>query len=184
MGFPSRIFGRGEEPTHSKDGDCDMVSLVVLAPSWQPWSTESVRAELDALFPGQFLPPREAGNFVIDGPIPDATYLVQCTVSGYAGMFLIHNVPGPYSAFSDFLPHIEDPDLRRLAAEQPCWLSVDSMHRHTSDEEAVRFVAAVTGTLAPADSVLLVHPSRYLTARFTRDIRATLVSGRSPFGTV
>jgi hypothetical protein len=159
-----------------------MVSLVALAAAWQPWSIESIRAALDELFPGEFLPPRTVGNFVVEGPVPDVTYLVQCGVTGHAGMFLIHNVPGPYDALSDLRVHIEDPDLRRMSSQHTSWLSVDLVHRHASAEDAFRFVALVMAKLAPADSVLLVHPSHALTAPFTDRVRATLASGGSPFG--
>ena len=183
MNFLSRLFGKkSASPAVPRHGGGDMVSLVALLPSWQELAVEEVRQALDALFPGAFLPPREEGNFVIEGPVPGASYLVQCTVPQYSGMFLIHNVPGPYSEFSDYLAHLVDPELRELGSKQPCWMSVDMMHRHTTDEDAYRFVSAALAKLAPPDAALLLHPSRYLAVLFAPEVRRTLASGGSPYG--
>jgi hypothetical protein len=159
-----------------------MVSLVALLPSWQERTVEEIRQSLDLLFPGVFLPPREEGNFVVEGPVPGASYLVQFTFPYHCGMFLIHNVPGPYSEFSDYLAHLKDPELRQLEVEPPCWISVDLMHRHTTDEDGYRFVSTVLAALAPPDTALLLHPSRYFAAPFSAEVRRTLASGGSPYG--
>jgi hypothetical protein len=159
-----------------------MVSLVALLPEWRELHLEEVRKTLDALFPGAFLPPREQGNFVIDGPVPGASFLIQCNVPEHAGMFLMHNVPGPYSEFSELLSHLASSELRELAAKQPCWMSLDLMHRHTTDEDGYRFVSAALAKLAPPETALLVHPSRYLAVAFTPEVRRTLASGGSPYG--
>ncbi len=160
-----------------------MVSLVALTSSWRELSIDEVRSSLDALFPGMFLPPREEGNFVIDGPAPGATFLVQCTVPGSSGMFLIHNVPGPYSEFSDYLSHVTDPSIRELASAQTCWMSVDLMHRHATDEEAYRFVSTVLAQLAPEDTAIVIHPSTYQAVRFSPEVRRTLAAAGSLYGT-
>jgi hypothetical protein len=181
MGFLSRLFGKkSSSPRH---GGHDMISLVALASSWRERSIDEIRQDLDAAFPGEFLPPRSEGNFVIEGPVEGASYLVQCTIRNYTGMFLIHNVPSPYSAFSDYLQHIKDPETRRLADSQACWLSVDLMHQHTTEEDAYRFIGLVLGKLAPEDTRLLIHPSRYHVASFTPKLRAILAAGGQPFGT-
>ncbi len=160
-----------------------MVSLVALLPEWRELSLSEVREALDALFPGEFLPPREQGNFVIDGPVPGASFLIQCNVPGHAGMFLMHNVPGPYTEFSAFISHLADSKVKELAARLPCWMSVDLLHRHTTDEEGYRFVSAALAKLAPPDTALLVHPSRYIAIAFTPEVRRTLASGGFPYGT-
>jgi hypothetical protein len=183
MRILSRIFGKKAETAPLRHGGGDMVSLVALTPGWEPRSVDSVRRDLDELFPGEFLPPREEGNFILEGPVPDASYMVQCVVPGHGGVFLIHNVPGPYSDFSDFLSFMDDPELKALAAKQPCWMSVDLMHSYTTAEEGLRFITVVIAKLAPADVVLLVHPSRYMVALFTPELRAVLASGGVPFGT-
>jgi hypothetical protein len=180
MNFLSRLFGK--KPVAPRHGGGDMVSLVALLPSWQERSIDEVRESLDALFPGCFLPPREEGNFVIEGPVLGASYMVQCTIPEHSGMFLIHNVPGPYSEFSDCLVHLPDSELKELAAKQPCWMSVDMMHRHTSDEDAYRFVSAALAKLAPPDAAVLLHPSRYMALPFSSEVRRTLASGGSPYG--
>lgn len=143
MGLLDRLFGRKDSETaKQKHGARDMVSLVVLSQSCPDLTLESVRNTLDAVFPGQFLPPREEGNFVIDGAVPGATYMIQCTIENASGVFMLHNVPGPYSEFSDFLKHLSGP-LRALALEQPCWMSVDLMHAYGSKEDGYRFVGPV-----------------------------------------
>lgn len=160
-----------------------MISLVALAPTWRERSVDEIRKDLDETFPGQFLPPRNEGSFVIEGPIEGASYLVQCTVPNYSGMYLIQNVPSQYSAVSDYLDHIKDPEVRKLADSQACWLSVDLMHQHTTKEDAYRFIGLVLGKLAPEDAALLVHPSRFHVARFSAQLRAALAAGDEPFGT-
>jgi hypothetical protein len=182
MEFLSRLFGRTAQ-AGPPDGGHDMVSIVALMPSWELIPVDVVREELDALFPGEYLPPREAGNFVVEGPAEHSSYLVNCTVAHHQGTFLIYNVPGPYGEFSDFLRHIEDAELRAVAAAQPCWMSVDLIDKRSSREDAFRFIGAVLAKLAPPDCTLLVHPSRYMVIPFTSDVRAVLASGGSPFGT-
>jgi hypothetical protein len=183
MNFLSKLFGKKPAASPApRHGDGDMVSLVALLPSWQELSVEHVRESLDALFPDCFLPPREEGNFVIEGPVPGASYMVQCTVPEYSGMFLIHNAPGPYAEFSDYLAHLADSELKDVAAKQPCWMSVDMLHQHGTGNDAYRFVSAVLAKLAPPDAVLLLHPSRYVAVRFSPEVRRTLASGGSPYG--
>lgn len=182
MNFLSRIFGKRAEPDGATHRHGDMVSLVALMPSWEEHSLEYVRGELDALFPGEFLPPREVGNFVLDGPVVSASYMVQCTLKGYSGMYLVHNVPGPYSEFSDFLAHVEDPELAEAAARLPCWMSVDLLHAHAGEADASRFVSTVLAQLAPGDAELLVHPGRSLVTRFTPQVRRVLAAGGEAFG--
>jgi len=42
-----------------------MVSWVVLANSYTELTIESLRQKLDEIYPGEFLPPRQKGNFVV-----------------------------------------------------------------------------------------------------------------------
>ena len=51
-----------------------MVSWVVLSNSYAELTLVSLRQSLDELYPGQFLPPREQGNFVVDGNVPGAEF--------------------------------------------------------------------------------------------------------------
>src|SRR5713226_2044823 len=104
-----------------RPGGAEMVSWVVLSNSYVELTADALRANLDQLYPGQFLPPREQGNFVVDGNVPGAEFLIQSSVPGAAGLFLLYSVPGPYTAFSDFADHIEDASLRELAQAQECW---------------------------------------------------------------
>lgn len=91
-------------------------------------------------------------------------------------MFHLYSVPGPYTVFSDFADHIEDAALRQLAEAQECWLSVDLIHKHTTEQEAYRFIGKVLAKLAPPDAAVLVHPSRLVTLRFDDDVRRRLAS--------
>jgi hypothetical protein len=150
-----------------------MVSWVVLANTFVDLTLDSLRAKLDEIYPGQFLPPREKGNFVVDGPTAGG-FFIQASMPGAAGMFLLHNVPGPYWKFSGFLKSIRDASIQREAMAQRCWLSVDLVRKSTSDEDAYRFVEQVVGKLAPPDAALLVHPSKFIIIRFDDELRARL----------
>jgi hypothetical protein len=182
MGLLDRLFGRKDvdvfKPQH---GGKEMVSLVVLSQSSLDLTLESVRKTLDSVFPGQFLPPREEGNFVIDGAVPGAVYMIQCTVAGAGGMFMLHNVPGPYNEFSDFSAHLSGP-LLELALKQVCWISIDQIHAYGPEEDGYRFIGPVLAQLAPADSAVLLHPSKLTAVEFTQDVRRQLASGDQPFG--
>jgi hypothetical protein len=152
--------------------DHEMIALVVLANTYVDLTLDSVRAKLDEVFPGEFLPPRQKGNFVIDGPTPG--FLIQANLPRAAGMFLLHNVAGPYREFSDFAKAITDPAIRKKAMAQCCWLSVDRIGKHGSEEDAYRFIEQVLAKLAPPDAAFLVHPSRLVTIPFDDDLRARL----------
>jgi hypothetical protein len=160
-----------------------MVSLVVLSQSSPDLTLEGVQVLLDSLYPGQFLPPRDEGNFILDGAVPGAIYMIQCTVPGSSGIFMLHNVPGPYTEFSDFVGHVDDPELRDLAVRQSSWMSVDLTHAYGTEEDAYRFIGGVLAQLAPADSAVLLHPSRLTSIRFDENIRRQLAAGGQPFGT-
>jgi hypothetical protein len=185
MRFLQNLFRRRKRATSSLHfRDREMISLVVLSNSYVELTLETLRASLDQIYPGYFLPPREKGTFVIDGNEPGLEFLIQSDISGAAGMFLLYSVPGPYTAFSDFAGHIADAPLRRLAEAQTCWPSVDLLGREGSDEdEAYRFIASVLAQLAPRDAAALVHPSRLTTIAFDDRLRRELASGGEIFGT-
>jgi hypothetical protein len=180
MGILAKLFGREEKkkPSH---GDHDMTSLVMLSQSSPDLTLDSVRSLLDTLFPGQFLPPREQGNFVIDGAVPGATYMIQCTVPGAGGMYMLHNVAVRYSEFSDFPNHLEGP-IRELALQQPCWMSIDVIGKYGTDEDAYRFIGRALAQLASPDSAVLLHPSKMVATPFTETVRRQLAAGDHPFG--
>jgi hypothetical protein len=177
LGLLNSLLGRGT------DADHEMISLVVLSSSYVELTLDTLRHRLDQAFPGYFLPPRERGTFVIDGNEPGVEFLIQSDIPDARGMFLLHNVPGPYAAFSDFAAHIADASLRELAEAQTCWLSIDLMHRQTPAEEAYRFIGRALAQLAPPDAAVLVHPSRLITVAFNDDVRRQLASGGQVFGT-
>jgi hypothetical protein len=90
---------------------------------------------------------------------------------------MLNSIRGPYSDVSDFAAAIADRSLRREAESQGCWLSVDLVHRHTTDEDAYRFVGRVLAKLAPADAAFLVNPATRTTIAFDDDIRRRLANG-------
>jgi len=150
-----------------------------LSNSYVELTVDSVRTTLDQLYPGQFLPPGDR-NFVIEGTVPDSQFMIQSNVTGAAGMFMLHSVPGPYTAFSDFAQTITEPDLRALAVAQQAWLAVDTIHVHTTEAEAYRLIGSVLAKLAPHDAAVLVHPSKPIVMRFDADVRSRLAGGLQP----
>lgn len=177
MDFLKRLFGLAS--ADAPDDEADMIGWVVLSNTYVELTVDSVRAALDQLYPGQFLPPGDR-NFVIDGAVPGSQFMIQSNVAGAAGMFMLHSVPGPYTEFSDFAEAIEEPGLRALAVAQQAWLSVDVMHVHTTEAEAYRLIGALLAKLAPGDAAVLVHPSQPIAMRFDDDVRHRLASGFQP----
>jgi hypothetical protein len=158
------------------DGELEMISWVVLANTYVELKLDSLRQKLDELYPGQFLPPRLQGNFAVLGPAP-GQFLIQCHVAGSAGAFMLNTIRGSYTESYDIAAAIADSSLRRAVESQSCWLSVDLVHQHTTDEDAYRFISQVLAKLAPADAAFLVHPATRSTIAFDDDIRRRLASG-------
>jgi hypothetical protein len=152
-----------------------MISWVVLSNTYVDLKVDSLREKLDEVYPGQFLPPRDK-NFVIDGPTP-GQFLIKSNIAGAAGMFMLISVPASYTEFSDFAEVIADPALLRKVEAQCCWLSVDLVHRFTTDADAYRFIEQVLGKLAPPDTAFLVNPEKRITLPFDEDIRRRLTKG-------
>ena len=175
MDFFKKLFGIGEA---APEDEADMIGWVVMSNSDVALTVDSLRAALDSLYPGQFLPANDR-TFVIDGAA-EGQFMIQSNVAGAAGMFMLHTVPGPYTAFSNFAEYLTDPDLRTLATSQQFWLGVDNMHVHTTEAEAYRFIGAVLAKLAPPDAAMLVHPSMPIAVRFDEDIRRRLADGLEP----
>jgi len=153
-----------------------MVSWVVLANSYLDFGVDDVRQKLDEVYSGEFLPPRQKGNFVVAGP-PPGQFMIFSSVSGAAGIFLLNSVPGPYTHFSKFAEAIADPSLRASIAKQCCWLSVDLIHSKTSDEEAYRFIEQVLAKIAPADAAFLIDPDNGAVMRFDDSVRSRFANG-------
>jgi hypothetical protein len=181
MRFLQDLFRRRKKATLLRQRR-DMISLVVLSNSHVALTLDTLRGHLEELYPGHFLPPRDKGTFVVEGNLPDMPFLIQSDIPGAAGSFLLHSVPEPYTAFSDFAEHIADASLRRLVQAQTRWLSVDLIHRNTTDAEAYRFIGSVLAELAPRDAAALVHPSRLLTIAFDDRVRRALANGGQIFG--
>jgi hypothetical protein len=156
-----------------------MISLVVLADSLVELVPDELRKILDQLYPGQYLPPPEQGNFVEEGLLPGGEAMVNCTVPGASGLFVIHSCPGPYTEFSNFADHIADPSLRQVAEAQDCWLSVDLIQRHTdsTEQDAYRFIASLLAQIAPPDSAVLVNPSTQATIAFDAEVLRRIANG-------
>jgi hypothetical protein len=156
-------------------GRREMISWVVLSKTYVDLNVGSLREKLDEVYPGQFLPPRDK-NFVIDGPTP-GQFFIKSNIAGAAGMFMLISVPASYTEFSDFAEVIADPTLLSNVKAQCCWLSVDLVHRLTTDEDAYRFIEQVLAKLAPPDAAFLVHPEKRTTIPFDNDIRRRLANG-------
>jgi hypothetical protein len=154
----------------------DIISRVVLANSYVALDLDSLRAKLEELYPGQFLPPHIKGSFVVAGPKP-GQFLIQSNVAGAAGIFLLTSVPKSYTQFSDFSKTIADGPFRRQAEAQCCWLSVTLISNSKGDADAYRFVEQVLAKLAPADAAFLVDPAKRVTIAFDDAIRSRFASG-------
>jgi hypothetical protein len=177
MDFLKQLFGLGGAAR--QEPEPDMIGWVVLSNADVALTVDSVRATLDALYPGQFLPTNDR-NFVVEGGVPDSQFMIQSNVAGAAGMFMLHSVPGPYTQFSDFAETITEPGLRDLAIAQQAWLAVDAIHVHTTETEAYRLIGALLAKLAPPEAAVLVHPSKPIVMRFNGDVRSRLASGLQP----
>jgi hypothetical protein len=153
-----------------------MVGWVVLLSRRLELTEETLRAQLDRIYPGEFLPPRQLGTFVVAGPEVGMQFLVKSAITGATGIFILHTVPGPYTAVSPFAKHIRDASLRRTAGAQRAWLGLELVGG--GDElQAYRFIGKVLAALAPDDAVALVHPSRLVTYAFDAEIRQKLSVG-------
>lgn len=153
-----------------------MIGWVVLSNSWVELTEETLRTHLDRLYPGEFLPPRQRGTFVVAGPVADVQFLINSAIAGAAGMFMLQSVPGPYTEFSSFAEHIRDAALRRIAVAQQAWLGVERISGDNEDE-AYRFIGKVLAALAPSDATVLVHPARLVSYPFDADMRRKLSIG-------
>jgi hypothetical protein len=153
-----------------------MVSWVVLSSTHVRLNVNRLRERLDEVYPGYFLPPRERGTFVLDGTVP-GQFMIQSAIPNASGMFFLQSVPGPYTDVSDFAAAIDDRAVRRHAMAQRAWLSVDLIARHTTDEDAYRFIGRVLAKLAPADAAFLVDPEKRTTTLFDDEVRRRLANG-------
>ena len=109
------------------------------------------------------------------------SFAIQCMVDGYAGFYIVNSVPGPYSAFSDFLAAVEDPEVKRLASEQSCWFSIDSVRAYATARMRT-FIALLLSVIAPSDSSILVHPARGIARKFTPEVWRQLAAGDNVYG--
>jgi hypothetical protein len=153
-----------------------MIAWVALSMSAPQFTVDGLRVRLDRAFRGEFLPPREQGSFVVEGPIGGAQFIIKSAIAGAAGMFMLNSVSGPYTDVSGFGAHISDPDLRRLALAQEAWLSVDLIGGG-APSNAYRFIGKAIAQLAPADTAVLVDPESNKIWRFDDALRRRLAQG-------
>jgi hypothetical protein len=73
MDFLKRLFGLAAAPPEAEP---DMIGWVVLSNTYVELTVDRLRATLDQLYPGQFLPPGDR-NFVIEGGVPDSQFTIQ-----------------------------------------------------------------------------------------------------------
>jgi len=149
-----------------------MISWIVLFNTFADFTEDSLRTELDQLWPGQFLPQRDDGSFVVEGVVP-GQFMIKSCVPGASGVFLFDNVPGPYSDFSDLIDHIPDASLRDIARAQGCWMAVD-LTAGPGEAEGYKFIGSALARLAPPDAAVLLHPSLGTAMRFTAEVRRAL----------
>lgn len=133
-----------------------MLSAVVLSMTCVELTEDALRARLDRAFPGEFLPARERGTFVVAGPMAGMQFLINSALAGAAGTFMLNSVPGPYDEFSDLIDHIDDARLKTLALAQQAWMSVDLVLKSAEPAGASRFIGKAIAELAPADAAVLV----------------------------
>ena len=62
-----------------------MIGWVVLSKTRVELTPDSLRAHLDRIYRGLFLPPQELRTFVVEGPVLDAQFLIEASVPGSAG---------------------------------------------------------------------------------------------------
>ena len=154
-----------------------MNGWIALSMTWVELTVESLRARLDALFPGEFLPPRDRGTFVIDGPIERMQFAIHSAIKSAEGMFMLNSVPGPYSDVCDFAERIEYNELRDLALAQEAWLSVELIGQTLSVENACSFAGKVLAELAPQDTAVVLNLSGLTCRHFDEEIRRKLANG-------
>jgi hypothetical protein len=156
-----------------------MVSWVILSNSYVELTEDKLRVKLDEAFPGEFVPQRDQGSYVVEGPVEGAQFLIQSRIAGASGTFMLNSVPGPYTLFSDFTSSIRDRTIRRQARAQQSWLSIDLMMKHsdTTEDGAYRFIGRALAKLAPRDATYLVHPTRRIVVTFDETARRRLESG-------
>lgn len=150
-----------------------MVGWVILCREWVELAEETLRAQLDRLYPGEFLPPRRRGTFVVEGPVAGTQFLIHSAITRATGMFLLQSVPAPYTEFSPFADHIRDAALRRNAVAQQAWLAIDQIGG-SNEADAYRFLGKVLAALAPGDASVLVHPERLVSYPFDAEMRLKL----------
>jgi hypothetical protein len=150
----------------------EMVSWVVLFDSDVEFTKDSLQAELDRIWPGQFLPQRDDGSFIVEAILPEQ-FLIKSSIPGALGLFMLHNVPAPYSGFSDLVDRIPDASLRDIAKAQGWWMSMNLISQ-SGAAEGYKFIGSVLARIAPPDAAVLLHPSRGAAVRFTEDVRRKL----------
>jgi hypothetical protein len=158
-----------------------MISLAVLSKTRAELTLESLRVQLDKLYPGLFLPPQDRKNFVANGVIADVQFLIQASVPGSAGLYMLHNIAGGEREFSDFADDIDDPSQREAILQQEAWLSIHLVEA-APDQDCRRFIARVLAELAPADAAFLADLDRRLAIRFDEKVRGQLAREEIPDG--
>jgi|SRR5579872_4298191 len=146
---------RSGQALHQQDF-ADMVSLVALAHTHTKLTFTTLRDGLDKLYPGQFLPPREKGNFVVEGPVPEFQFAIQCTIPG-AAQDLERAIPAklaratatrPDNAFVACGPQQDD-----VTPHFGTKIPLSSAHRHMPASPACGYcVSAIASTTRRAAS--------------------------------
>ena len=156
-----------------------MISWVVLSKTRARLTLDSLRAQLEQLYPGRFLPPQDRKNFVIDGASLGAQFLIQASIAGPAGLYMLENVVANDAELSDFAANVSDASLRKSILEHEARLSLDLIEA-AIDQHCHRFIGKVLGALAPADSTVFVNADRRRAIRFDAELRGQLMREEFP----
>jgi hypothetical protein len=157
-------------------GEPEGLIRVVLADSPIRFDLDALRQKLEELYPGQFVPPRAKGSFVVAGRVR-GQYIIQSNVGGAAGIFILNSGTEPFAGLSDFTKTIPDGPTRRSVEAQCCWLAISLMYKARPDAEAFRFVEQALAKLAPPDANFLVDPTKRITVPFDEAMRRSFARG-------
>jgi len=157
--------------------DNHMVSWVVLSKSYVALDADKLRAKLDEAFPGEFLPQRDQGSFVVDGAVPRAQFLIQSRVAKAAGLFMLQSVPGPYTSFFR-LRQVHHGSRGQATGAGATELAVDRSYGQAYDRgRSLSLHRPRRGDTRPRDAAYLVHPTRRIIVAFDEDVRRRLANG-------
>ncbi|HEX4407504.1 MAG TPA: hypothetical protein VH206_01910 [Xanthobacteraceae bacterium] len=167
-GFGAYAQSRSVEP--------EGLTRVVLTASPIRFELDALRQKLEELYPGQFVPPRTKGSFVVPGRMR-GQYVIQSNAGGASGIFILNSGSEPFAGLSDFTKTIPDGPIRRSIEAECCWLALSLIYKSKPDAAAFRFVEQALAKLAPPDAAFLVDPTKRITIPFDDTMRRSFMRG-------